>query len=317
MTRILVTRRLPDGGLDPLLDPSLGHEVVGPNTDDRAMTSSELVAHAGEVDAIVCLLTDRIDAAVLEAGRGRLKVVANAAVGFDNIDLAAARERGIAVCNTPGVLDETTADLALLLMLAAARLSSDAEADLRAGRWRGWGIGQYLGQDVHGAALGLVGYGRIARAVAKRARAFDMNILHHTRRDTHEAGWVANLDDLIAEVDFLSVHVPGGAETHHLIDSRRLGLLRETAVFVNTARGSVVDEEALAIALETGSLFAAGLDVYEREPEIHPRLLSAPRTVLLPHIGSASRATRTKMARMACDSANAILANRSAINRVA
>src|SRR6185437_10456929 len=164
MARILVTRRLPDGGLDPLD----GHELVGPNADDTPFTPDELLAHAGEVDAIVSVLTDKIDASVIKAGAANtLRVVANVAVGFDNVDVATAREHGVVVCNTPGVLDETTADLAFTLILAASRLTHDAEDDLREGRWHGWGITQYLGRDVHGATLGIVGYGRIGRAVAR------------------------------------------------------------------------------------------------------------------------------------------------------
>jgi glyoxylate reductase len=300
---VLVTRRLPEGGLDPLA----GHDLVGPNHDDRAFTHDELVAHARDVDGIVCLLTDRIDAQVLNAGAGRLRVVANAAVGYDNIDLAAANERGIVVCNTPGVLDETTADVAFLLILAAARGASVAERDLRAGHWPGWGITQYLGRDVHGAVLGLVGYGRIGRAVARRAAGFDMTVLHHTRHDTGEPGWRGDLDALLAEADIVSLHCPGGEATRHLIDARRLALMKPTAVLVNTARGTVVDEAALADALHDGRLFAAGLDVYEREPQVHPRLLDAPGTVLLPHIGSASFTTRLQMAHLATSAVATVL----------
>jgi glyoxylate reductase len=301
-----VARRLPDGGLDPLA----AHELVGPNPDDSPFTPDELRAHAREVDAIVCVLTDKIDAELLEAGAaGRLRVVATVAVGYDNIDVVAAHERGIVVCNTPGVLDETTADLAFTLILAASRLAHDAEADLRGGEWHGgWGITQYLGRDVHGATLGIVGYGRVGRAVARRASGFGMQVLHHARTDSGEPGFVGDLDELLAAADVVSLHVPGGDATRHLIDARRLALMKPTAVLVNTARGSVVDEEALADALHGGRLFAAGLDVFEREPEVHPRLLSAPRTVLLPHIGSASRATRTRMARLAASAVATVLA---------
>ncbi len=304
--RILVTRRLPDGGLAPLD----GHELVGPKADDAPYTHDELVAQAAAVDAIVALLTDRIDAEVLEAGArgGRLRVVANVAVGYDNVDVRAAAAHGITVCNTPGVLDETTADLAFLLILAAARLASEAEHDLRTGAWPGWGINQYLGQDVHDATLGLVGFGRIGQAVGARALGFGMRVIHHARTPTGIAGFVADLDTLLAHADFVSLHVPGGAGTHHLIDARRLALMKPTAVLVNTARGTVVDEAALADALSAGTLFAAGLDVYEREPELHPRLLAAPRTVLLPHIGSASLATRTRMATMATAAVATVLA---------
>jgi glyoxylate reductase len=314
LTRVLVTRRLPDGGLDPLA----GHDVVGPKPDDTPYDHDELCATAGEVDGIVSLLTDRIDADVLDAGArgGGLRVVANVAVGYDNIDVRAARERGIVVCNTPGVLDETTADLAFLLILAASRLSSVAEADLRAGRWEGWGVTQYLGRDVHDATLGIVGFGRIGRAVAARAAGFGMRVIHHARHATGVAGFVAELDTLLRHADIVTLHVPGGPETQHLIDARRLALMKPTAVLVNTARGTVVDEAALADALHEGRVFAAGIDVYEREPAVHPKLLAAPRTVLLPHIGSASQATRTRMATMATSAVAAVLAGETPPNVV-
>jgi glyoxylate reductase len=302
--RVLVTRRLPDGGLAPLE----GHELIGPKPDDAPYSPEELRALAPEVDAIVCLLTDRMDASVLAAGASRLKVIGNVAVGFDNVDLRAAAEHGIVVCNTPGVLDETTADTAFLLMLAAARLASEAERDLRSGVWARWGINEYLGQDVHGAALGIVGYGRIGRAVARRATGFGMQVMHHSRTDSGEPGFIADLDTLVAEADFVSLHVPGGDATHHLIDARRLALMKPTSVLVNTARGTVVDEAALADALHRGRIFAAGVDVYEHEPEIHPRLLDAPHTVLLPHIGSASYATRRRMAELATSAVATVLA---------
>jgi glyoxylate reductase len=245
-----------------------------------------------------------------------LRVVGNVAVGYDNIDIDSARQLHVAVCNTPGVLDETTADLAFLLVLAASRLASEAERDLRLGAWTGWGINQYLGVDVHGATLGLVGYGRIGRAVARRAAGFGMQVLHHTRNPTDMPGYVANLDDLLVESDIVSIHVPLTDSTRHLIGARELALLRPHAVVVNTARGPVVDEEALADALHAGTVLAAGLDVYEREPEVHPRLLTAPRTVLLPHIGSASRATRTQMARVACEGVCSVLAGGRPANLV-
>jgi glyoxylate reductase len=302
----LVTRRLPDGGLDPLA----GHELIGPNADDTPYTKDELCAFAGQVDAIVSLLTDKIDADVLDAGHGRLRVVANVAVGYDNIDVRAAAQRGIVVCNTPGVLTETTADTAFLLILAACRLASEAEEDLRTGRWKGWGINQYLGRDVHGATLGVVGYGRIGQAVARRATGFGMNVLHWSRS---EGG---DLDEMLRLSGIVSLHVPGGAETHHLIDARRIDLIGPDGVLVNTARGPVVDEEALADALHEGRLFAAGIDVYEREPEVHPRLLRAPRTVLMPHIGSASLATRRNMALLATNAVVDVLEGRTPPNVV-
>jgi len=307
LARVLVTRHLPPGGLDPLA----GHDIdIRPT--DMPYTHSELVtAVASGVDGIVCLLTDRIDAPVIEAGRGRLRVIANVAVGYDNVDLAAAEAAGVAVCNTPGVLDETTADLAFGLILAATRLLPTAEADLRGGRWGGWGINTYLGQDVHGATLAVVGYGRIGQAVGCRAAGFGMRVVPVTT-----ASGERGLDEALAEADIVTLHVPLTPATHHLIDARRLALMKPTAVLVNTSRGPVVDEEALAAALEEGRIFAAGLDVYENEPRVSPRLLRAPRTVLLPHIGSASVATRTAMARMAAEGARAVLAGERPANLV-
>jgi glyoxylate reductase len=311
LARVLVTRRLP-GGMDPLVEA--GHELIEPD-GERSFTHDELVGIAPEADAIVCLLSNRIDAAVLAAGAPRLKVVANVAVGYDNIDVDAAADNGIAVCNTPGVLDETTADLAFLLILAAARRVWEAESDLRAGRWPGWDVDQYLGRDVHAAVLGVVGFGRVGQAVARRATGFGMEVLHHTRRDTGMAEWRGDLDRLLAESDIVTLHVPLTDETRHLIDARRLALMKRDAVLVNTSRGPVVDEEALAVALEAGAIFAAGLDVYEREPEVHPRL-AAPRTVLLPHIGSATLATRTRMAQVAAENVVAVLAGEPPKNAV-
>ncbi|HXW34112.1 MAG TPA: D-glycerate dehydrogenase [Acidimicrobiales bacterium] len=315
MARVLVTRKVPDGGLDPLVNA--GHELVQ-RDDDIAWTIPELVEVAPTVDGIVCLLTDRVDAEVLDAGaEGKLRVVANVAVGFDNIDVRQAARKGIVVCNTPGVLDDTTADLAFLLILAASRLASTAESDLRSGKWPGWGINQYLGQDVFGATLGLVGFGRIGRAVAHRARGFDMHVLHNTRTDTGEPGYVADLDQMLRQSDCVSLHVPLTEETRHLIDRSKLRLMKPSAVLVNASRGPVVDEEALAEALEEGTIFAAGLDVYEREPTVNARLLAAPRTVLLPHIGSATRRTRTRMAQMASEGVCDVLAGRPPAHPVA
>ena len=311
--RVLVTRHLPDGGLDPLVEA--GHDIVQ-RDDDTPFTPDELAAAAADADGLVCVLTDQIDAPLLRAAAPRLKVVAGVAVGYDNIDVAAATGLGIAVCNTPGVLDETTADLAFLLILAAARRATDAEADLRAGRWTGFRMTNFLGTDVHGRTLGVVGFGRIGQAVARRAAGFGMEVLHHTRHDTGRAGWVADLDDLLRVADIVSLHVPLTEESVHLVDARRLALMPSHAVLVNTARGPVVDEEALAIALQNGTIFGAGIDVFEREPEVHPRLLAAPHAVLLPHIGSATEQTRRRMTQLACSGVVAVLAGERPPNLV-
>ncbi|MER7007147.1 D-glycerate dehydrogenase [Dactylosporangium sp. NPDC000555] len=305
MTAVLVTRRLPE----PALAPLAGYELRLPS-GENGFTAAELLDAAPGVEAILCVLSDQITAAVIAAAP-RLRVVGNIAVGYDNIDVAAAEAAGVVVVNTPGILDEATADLAFMLILAAARGCGDAERDLRAGGWTGWSLNGYLGRDVHGATLGLVGYGRIARAVARRASGFDMTVLHHTRTDTGMPGYVPDLDELLTRADIISVHVPYTAATHHLIGARELALLGPEAVLVNTARGAVVDEAALAAALHENRLFGAGLDVYANEPSVHPGLLSAPRTVLLPHIGSATARTRMRMARVAAEGVAAVLANRA------
>ncbi len=312
MARVLVTRPLTEGGTDPLVHA--GHEIV---VSGDPLSADELTTLAPQFDGIVCHLTDRMDETVLRAGRaGMLRVVANAAVGYDNIDVPAAAGLGITVCNTPGVLDDTTADLAFLLILAATRLASNAERDLREGRWKGWGFGTHLARDVHGATLGLVGFGRIARAVAQRAAGFDMDVIHTTRSDTGLSGWVPTLDQLLSRSDIVSLHVPLTESTRHLIGAAELALMKPTAILVNTARGPVVDEDALVDALEAGTLFAAGLDVFDGEPALNPRLLTAPRTTLLPPIGSATIATRTRMGRLACQGVADVLAGQAPPNVV-
>ena len=312
MARVLVTRPLPADWLTPLT--GAGHEPEWLKAEP--LSHSEIVAAIAEYDALICTITDPVDEAVFARGAGRLRVVGNIGVGYDNIDIAAAARFGASVCNTPGVLDETTADVAFLLLLAASRRASDAEATLRAGEWHGFRIDAFLGNDVHAATLGIVGFGRIGQAVARRAAGFGMTVLHHCRRDSGEPGYVAHLDELLARVDAVSLHVPLTDETRHLIDERRLRLMQPHAVLVNTSRGPVVDEPALAAALEQGVIFGAGIDVYEREPEVHPRLLAAPHAVLLPHIGSATESTRRRMAQLACQGAVEVLAGRRPPNLV-
>ncbi len=236
-----------------------------------------------------------------------LRAIAVAGAGTDAIDLEAARARGIEVLSAGEALVETTADLAFALILAAARMTAHTEAELRAGRWRGWGFMETFGRDVSGATLGLVGYGAIGRAVARRASGFSMEVLHHTRTPTGEPGWREELDSLLADSDLVSLHVPLSDSTRGLIDARRIDLIGPSGVLVNTARGAVVDELALAAALAEGRLLAAGLDVYAREPRVAPELLAAPRAVLLPHIGSATERTRRAMLRLAAERLAAFL----------
>ena len=293
MARILVSTPLVPEPLAPLA----GHELI----------AGEPGSHP-DAEAILAAPMQLVDAGAI-ARMPRLRAIAIAGAGTDAVDAGAAASRSIAVLSAGEPLVATTADLAFGLIIAACRLMSDADRQLRLGDWSGWSfLGGELGRDVHGATLGLVGYGRIARAVAARARGFDMTVLHHRRTPTSEHGYVADLDELLAASDVVSVHVPLTPSTYNLIDRRRIGLMRPTAVLVNTARGAVLDEEALAQALLDGRLFGAGLDVYVHEPHVHPRLLAAPRTVLLPHIGSATQSTREAMLRLAAEKLAAFFA---------
>ncbi|MCL6499645.1 MAG: D-glycerate dehydrogenase [Firmicutes bacterium] len=280
-----------------------------------------LVAEAREADGLVTLVTDRVDETLLAAAP-RLRVVSNVAVGYDNVDVPAATRRGVVVTNTPDVLTETTADLAWALLLAAARRVAEGDRFTRAGRWRSWGLELMLGQDVYGRTLGVVGLGRIGRAVARRALGFGMRVLYTSRRRHEDAErelgvqW-RELDDLLAESDFVSLHTPLTPETHRLISRERLRRMKPTAVLVNTCRGAVVDEAALVEALREGWIWAAGLDVFDREP-LPPDspLLSLDNVVLLPHIGSASFATRARMSEMAAENCVAVLSGRRPPNPV-
>jgi lactate dehydrogenase-like 2-hydroxyacid dehydrogenase len=283
MARILVST-------PPIADGLLalqGHELVAgePGSDP-------------DVDALICPPMMAVDGETL--GRmPRLRAIAVAGAGTDAIDLDAASERGIVVLTAGEALVETTADLAFALILNASRLTSESEATLRAGQWEGWEFTDTHGRDVHGATLGLVGFGRIGRAVARRATGFGMTVLHHTRTPTDEQGWHEDLDTMLAESEIVSLHVPLTPSTRGLIDARRIGLIGSDGVLVNTARGAVVDEFALAAALQRGELLAAGLDVYEYEPLIKPELMAAPRLVMLPHVGSATERTRAAMLSLA------------------
>jgi len=288
------------------------------NENDVPMTADALRAAMREYDALCPTVTDRIDASVLEVPGRRVRLIGNFGVGFNHIDVEAARRLSICVSNTPDVLTDTTADLAILLMLMATRRAGEGERELRAGRWTGWRPTHMLGQSLTGKLLGLVGFGRIAQATARKAHAaFGMRIGYYgRRRATPEveqatgARFYASLDDLVAEADVLSLHTPGGAETFHLVDAARLARMKPTAVLVNTARGPVVDEAALAAALKQGRIAAAGLDVYEEEPRVHPELLALENAVLLPHLGSATRETRTAMGMRVAENLEAFFAGR-------
>jgi glyoxylate reductase len=299
--RVLVTGPLPID-VSPLLP---GHEVVG---GAARLSREELLAEVAGVDALICLLTDRIDEELL-ARAPRLRVVAVFAVGVDNVDLAAAARRGVAVTNTPDVLTEATADLAFALLLAAARRLPEGQALARSGRWQGWEPTQLLGQDVHGRTLGIVGMGRIGRALARRARGFEMRVLGVSSRE-------GALDRLLAEADFVSLHCPLTAATRGLIGARELALMKPTAILINTARGAIIDEAALIAALAAGRPGGAALDVFAAEPHIPEALRASPRVVLTPHLGSATLATRARMAELCALGAGEILAGRQPHNLV-
>jgi glyoxylate reductase len=304
--KILVTREIPDAGVRLLKD----FEVCV--LAERPPTRDELLEAARGASGILSTATEKMDGEVMDAAGEGLRIIANMAVGYDNIDVEAARERDIVVTNTPGVLDETTADVAFMLMLAAARRLGEGERMLRAGRWEWWGPKQLRGLDVWGKKLGILGLGRIGQAVARRGKGFGMEVLYHSRSRKKDAekelgARYLDLDDLLRESDFVSIHTPLTDETRHLIGERELDLLQETAVLVNTSRGPVVDEAALADALQNGRVFAAGFDVYEEEPKVHPKLLDLENAVLAPHIGSATVETRDRMAAMAAENLRAVL----------
>ncbi len=304
--KILITQKIPDPAY-PLLE-AIG-TVERNEVEGNIWSYDELLQRGPGHDYIYSLLTDTIDARFLEAcaaATPRLKMVANMAVGYNNIDIEAATRLGIAVSNTPGVLSDTTADLAFALLMSVARRIPEAERFLRAGKFTGWGPLLFCGADVHHATLGLIGAGRIGRLVARRAQGFDMTVLYHnTTRMSPEDEALYHMrympfEELLQQSDFISIHVPYNSSTHHLIGERELHMMKATAFLINTARGPVVDEEALVKALQDGVLAGAGLDVFENEPAVEPALLQMENVVLLPHIASASLQTRTRMATMAC-----------------
>jgi len=300
--KVFVARRIPEAGLSIVTgatDATIWPDELPPPRD-------ELLRAVAGCDGVLTLLTDRVDDEFLDAAGPQLKVVSNYAVGFDNVDVPACTARGIPVGNTPGVLTETTADLAFALMMAAARRLPEGDRYVRAGKWKTWGPMLLLGPDVHGATIGIVGFGRIGQAVARRAAGFGMKILYHDvhRADpaieTEHSATFLPLEKLLAQADFVSLHVNLTPETRGLINTEKLGWMKPTAVLVNTSRGPVVDGAALATALRDGQIFAAGLDVTDPEPiAIDDPLLSLDNCLVVPHIASASHATRGKMAEMA------------------
>ena len=304
--KVLVTREIPAAGIRPLEEFDV--TVLSEAPPERA----DLLEAASGAEGVLSTVTEKIDGTFMDAAGEGLKVIANMAVGYDNVDVEAAKARGVVVTNTPGVLDETTADVAFMLLLAAARRLGESERVLRAGRWEWWGPKLFMGPDVWGKKLGIVGLGRIGKAVARRARGFDMEILYYNRSRREEAeeelgASYLELDELLETADFITLHTPLTDETRHLIDAPELERMKPEAVLVNTSRGPVVDEAALADALAEGRIFAAGLDVYEEEPKVHPKLLELENVVLAPHIGSGSIETRVKMAVLAAENLAAVL----------
>ena len=314
---VYITRMIPEAGVALIADAGFVIHM-GPSPDGP--TYGQLLAEAGQHDAFICQLPDRIDRAFLTAAAGRCRIVATCAVGVDNIDLHAARELGVAISNTPDVLTEATADLAFALMLAAARRLGEAERAVRAGAWRGWGMMDFLGAEVFGKTLGIVGAGRIGTAVARRARGFEMPLLYFNRRPNAEMdAWGARrvaLYELLENADFVSLHTPLTDETRGLIDAEAFARFKRGAILINTARGDVVDQDEMIRALGDGRLAAAGLDVYHNEPNVPRELLALENVVLLPHIGSATTATRTRMSEMAAQNVLAVFSGRPPLNPV-
>ncbi len=314
---VLVTRPIPDSGIARLTQAGLSVELPW-NVDGLA--PEELRRRVARHDAVLCQLTDRIDRSVLTAAAPRCRIFANCAAGVDNIDRTTATALRIAVTNTPDVLTETTADLTWALLLATARRLGEAERHLRSGAWRGWRMLDFLGGDVHGKTLGLIGAGRIATAVARRAAGFAMRLRYHARRPAHalEATGAAKtpLPQLLAASDFVSLHVPLTDDTRHMIDADALAQMRPDAILINTARGAVVDERALIEALYAGRLGGAGLDVYAHEPRVPAELRELSNVVLLPHIGSATLAARSRMADIAASNVIAVVRGDPPLNPV-
>ena len=306
--KILVTREVFDETLQYLTQ----HCDVDSNQQDVPLTPDALAARLADKEGVICSLTDRIDTVLLERCP-RLKVAANIAVGYNNIDVPACTARGVLATNTPGVLDDSTADLAWTLMLGAARRITEVERYVREGAWKGWRLKQWLGIDVHHATLGIVGMGRIGQAIARRATGFEMRVLYCNRKRVAEdvelklnAAWVS-FDELLRQSDFIVLQVPYSPETHHLIGAAELAIMKPTAILINSTRGGVVDDEALIAALKKGTLRAAGLDVFENEPNLNRRFLELDNVVLAPHVGSSTEATRRAMAMTAAKNAVAAL----------
>lgn len=318
MNRVFVTRRIPENGPELLNEAGLEVDL---HDSELAPSRDELLARAAGVDAVITLMSDRVDDEFLDAAGDGLRIVANFAVGYDNIDVAACARRGVTVANTPDVLTDTTADQALMLLLAVARRVREGHELVASGEWRGWHPLQLLGLEVSGATLGIVGMGRIGQAVARRARGFGMRILYHSRSRKKEAeaelgADYRDLPELLVESDFVSLHTPLTEETRHLIDAAALERLGPNGVLINTGRGPLVDEAALVKALARGTIWGAGLDVFEEEPSVAPGLIELDNVVLAPHLGSATLPTRREMARLCAQAVIDVLEGRKPSNQV-
>lgn len=315
--KVFLTRELPPKAMKRLRQET----DLEMNEEDKVLSKEELIEGIKGKDGLLCLLTDHIDKEILSASPG-LKVVANYAVGFNNIEVEAATKLGIPVSNTPGVLTETSADLAFALIMSVGRRIAEADKFLRTGQWAGWGPLQFLGTDIHGATLGIIGLGRIGKAVAKRAKGFSMEIKYWNRtRCSAEEELLLGIEflpfeELLKVADFVSLNIAFNEETFHLISDREFQLMKPSSVLINTSRGPVVDEKALVHALQTKQIWGAGLDVFENEPQVEPELLEMDNVVLLPHLGSATIATRTNMAMIAIDNLLAVLHGKQAPNLV-
>ncbi|HYU69322.1 MAG TPA: D-glycerate dehydrogenase [Burkholderiales bacterium] len=310
--KILVTRATFDDVIAKLRER---FEVEDNQKDDAPWSAEEFRRRIADKDGVLPTGSDRVDAATLAAAP-RLKAVCNIAVGYNNIDLAACSERGILATNTPGVLDDTTADMTWALLMAAARRVTEAERWLRAGNWKEWKNDQFLGVDVHHATLGIIGMGRIGQAIARRARGFSMRVLYHNRVRVPKAvekGLAAryvSMERLLKESDFVSLNLPYSPSSHHLIGAKEIAVMKPTAVIVNAARGGIIDDAALVAALKGRRIAAAGLDVFEGEPKFNAGFLEVDNVALVPHIGSATHATRTAMAMLASRNLGAVLSGR-------
>jgi glyoxylate reductase len=311
VSTVVVTGRIPQPGIDLLREA--GHHVVAWD-EPHPVSRDELLHRVAGADVIVALLTERIDAELLDAAGPQLQAVCNVAVGYNNIDVAACRERGVTATNTPGVLTDATADIAMALILMTTRRLAEGERLIRAREPWQWGMFMMLGSGIQGARLGIVGMGQIGLALARRARAFGMEIAYSNRRPCDAAvaaeldATYLSMDELLATSDVVSLHCPYSPDTHHLISTPQLQAMKRSAFLVNTARGPVVDEAALVAALEAGEIAGAGLDVFEKEPEVHAGLLDRDDVVLIPHLGSATIETRTAMATLAARNALGVLA---------